>query len=178
MLTRVERRFGGRYGRVRTVLLLLAIILAISVTLVAPSWARKRGRPMPFEEVATTWVGLSSDEQYLVRLVLQDDHTGAGGYTFLDEEPRTFHIVSWSYDAGQIEIEPVPPAGPPSWVSPMQGSVLGVTMHLEASGNDWRVEITLRRESELVGRWELLKREMMSRKGRGCDRQTGRGADL
>lgn len=115
---------------------------------------------MPFEEVATTWVGLSADERYLVRLVLREDRTGTGGYVFLDEEPRTFAISSWSYDAGQIEIEALPPSGAPSWVRPMAGSVLGVTMHLKASGKDWKVEFILRREEELEQRWNLLKQQM------------------
>lgn len=151
------RRWRGRAGAAS---LILVIVVAIAASTAWPTWARKRGLPMPFEEVATTWVGVSSDEHYLVRLVLEEDRTGAGGYTFLDEEPRTFRITSWNYDAGQIEIEPVPPEGPPSWVSPMQGSVLGVTMHLEASGDDWKVKITLRREAEMEQRWNLLKRQM------------------
>ena len=165
MLARMRWWLDRQRGRARAASLFLVIVMAIAATTAWPTWARKRGRPMPFEEVATTWVGLSADEQYLVRLVLQEDRTGAGGYTFLDEEPRTFRISSWHYDAGQIEIEPVPPAGPPSWVSPLQGSVLGVTMHLEASGDDWKVKIALRREAELQQRWNLLKRQMDREEG-------------
>jgi len=160
MLNRDRRWLGGRRARVRVASAILVLLATIAATTAWPTWARKRGRPMPFEEVATTWVGLSASEQYLVRLVLEEDRTGTGGYTFLDEEPRTFRISSWSYDAGRIEIEPVPPAGPPSWVSSMQGSILGLTMHLEASGDDWKINFVLRREAELEQRWNLLKRQM------------------
>ena len=119
---------------------------------------------MAFDEVATTWVGISADEHYLVRLVLREDRTGSGGYAFLDEEPRIFRISSWAYDSGRIKIEAVPPSGPPSWVRPMEGAVLGVTMHLKASGRDWQVDLVLRREAELKQRWDLLKLEMEAQK--------------
>jgi hypothetical protein len=120
---------------------------------------------MSFDAVATVWVGLSTNERYLVRLVLDEDRTGIGGFTYLDEEPRSFNISSWSYDAGQIEIEPVPLDDPPSWVGPMQGSVLGTTMHLEASGNNWIIKVVLRREAELEQRWKLLKQQMDREEG-------------
>jgi hypothetical protein len=42
----------------------------------------------------------------------------------------------------------------------MRGSILGVTMHLKASGDDWKVELVLRQEEELERRWLHLKGHM------------------
>lgn len=156
----LARSAWRRRGPVHLTLLILVFAVGALIAMPSANWARKRGKPMPLEEVATTWVGLSTDEHYLVRLVLREDRTGTGGYVFLTEEPRTFRISSWSYDTGQINIEAVPPDGAPSWVRPMEGSVLGVTMHLKASGKDWKVELILRREAELEQRWNLLKQQM------------------
>ena len=143
----------------KTRLILVVLVLALA-TVVTETWARKRARPMPREEVAQTWVGVSADEQYMLRLILSEDGTGSGGYIFLDEEPRTFRIPAWHYESGEINIEAVPPPGEPSWVRPMKGSVVGATMRLHAQGDDWKVDLALRRETELQQRWTRLQRTM------------------
>jgi hypothetical protein len=140
--------------------LVLLMGIVISTVTTWPASARKRAQSMPLEEVATTWIGVSADQNYVVRLVLHADGTGTGGYVFLDEPPRIFRISSWSYEDARIEILPVAPGGPPSWVSPMRGSILGVTMHLKASGDDWKVELVLRQEEELERRWLPLQGHM------------------
>lgn len=158
MLVKTRRSLVHQQGPARA--LPLCLVLAVAITITLPAWARKQAPPLPFEEVATTWVGLSTDEHYMVRLVLSGDGSGTGGYTFLDGEARVFRIAAWDYEGGRIEIEPVSPEGPPSWVGPMHGRILGTTMHLEASGDDWKIEVVLRREAEMAERWNRLKRKM------------------
>jgi len=138
----------------------LLILLALATIPPQRSVARKLGKPPTREEVAQVWVGWSTDELYLVRLALLPNGKGFGGYTFLGEEPRTFRIASWRYEAGQIEIDPVLPEGPPSWVSPLKGSFVGLAMKLTARGRDWKLSILLRREVEWEERWMKLKLKM------------------
>lgn len=138
----------------------LALLLILVAVTGWPALASKRGRVLPRDQVATTWIGISLDQQYVVRLVLEEEGTGFGGYSFIDEQPRHFVISSWSYDAGEVKVEPEPPEGLPSWVSNMSGSVQGVTMHLSASGDDWEVHLRLRREAEVNRLWQQLKDTM------------------
>lgn len=154
MLTSLKYR-----GRITTSCILVGVLVVAALSS-SPAWARKRGQPMPIEDVTTTWVGVSEDEQFVVRFVLKEDQTGLGAYTFLDQEARPFVISSWHYKEGEISIEPIPPADAPSWVRPMEGRVVGVTLHLRAADDDWEVKIRLRREAELEDRWTRLKHSM------------------
>lgn len=139
---------------------ILGIFLVLTMTMAQSSFARKRVKPPPREEMAQTWLGWSTDELYLLRLVLLPDGTGMGGYRFLGEEARVFEISSWKYNSGKIEIYPVPPKGEPSWVSPLRGSIVGLALKLSSEGKDWKLSFSLRREVEIEKSWEELRLKM------------------
>lgn len=141
------------------VALLVIMILAATST---PSFARKRARLPTREEIAQVWVGWSKDELYLLRLELFTNGKGIGGYTFIGEEPRAFQVSSWRYEAGRIDIDPVPPEGSPTWVRPLRGSIAGRSMNLEAAGRDWKLSFVLRREAQFEQDWIRLKQQMSS----------------
>jgi hypothetical protein len=114
------------------------------------------------EEVATVWVGWSTDDLYFLRLALMPDGSGQGGYAFFGEEPQQFRISSWKYNQGRIEIRPEPPMTPNSWVSPLHGNLVGLSLKIKASGKDWKISFDLRRESDLELAWSGVKRRMGS----------------
>ncbi len=135
----------------------LAIVLLVSTS---SGLASKRPQPPPLDEVAQTWIGISGNQRYLIRLELHADGTGLGAYTYRADEPRLFDIPTWHFKEGRIRIEPVAPLGPPTWVREMKGSVGGTTMDLKVSAKDWKIQFFLRREAELEERWTMLKRGM------------------
>jgi len=153
---RQARRPSQQYRVVASVLVLIAVITAVSQV----ALARKRWKPPTRDEVAQVWIGWSSDQLYLLRLELFPDGKGLGGYIFLGEEPRVFEISGWRYQEGRIEIYPVAPQGAPSWVRFLKGGIVGVAMNLAASGADWKLSFSLRRESELEDKQTKLKRNM------------------
>ena len=133
--------------------------------------AAKKARPLSREEVATIWIGLSEDELYLLRLSLRADGTGQVAYLFVDSEPKVAPIAAWSYDPGyeprvwewfggkssQIEIT----IRGDSTFKKLEGT-LGAepSMTLRAAGPDWKLRLALRREQDLVPRWQRLRRSM------------------
>jgi hypothetical protein len=156
----IFRNFIGLNRWIFRLLSTLAILLVFMVAMAQSSYARKRVKPPPFEEIAQTWLGWSTDELYLLRLVLLPNGKGVGGYTFLGEEARVFEISSWKYSAGKIEIYPVPPKGESSWVSPLRGSIVGLALKLSSEGKDWKLVFSLRREAEIEKGWEELRLKM------------------
>ncbi|HEV8579129.1 MAG TPA: hypothetical protein VGX68_08600 [Thermoanaerobaculia bacterium] len=135
------------------------VTLALAVMLPDPSLARKNWRPPSREEVAQVWIGWSTDELYFLRLELFPNGEGLGCYVFLEEKPEVFRIASWRYDAGRIKIYPVSPAKP-SWVVPLEGSIIGLPMKLSATGRDWKLSFLLRREADYEDKIRQLKLEM------------------
>jgi hypothetical protein len=129
--------------------------------------SEKTGRALTRSEVATTWVGISEDELVLVRLTLRAPDGGQIAYSFLDAPPDVSEISSWNYepkknstlrlllgDQGNRSLQPA-----------LGGSVVGVRMQLVLVEGDWQRTVTLRREGELVYRWNLLREAMKSRTG-------------
>lgn len=137
-----------------------ALALAILDCSAAPS--KKRGRLLKYDEVAQTWIGVSEDELCLLRLSLNEDGKGFGAYSFLDQEPHVFPIPDWTYKAAKIYVA-VEPTDSSHWkIDPLRGSVMGDAMQLTMSGEGWSRSFTLRREEELLRRWNSL-REAMDR---------------
>jgi hypothetical protein len=140
--------------------LLAALLILLVLVIPQASWARKRSKPPAREEVAQVWIGWSTDELYLLRLDLFPNGKGLGGFIFLGEEPRTFRINSWKYNEGQIEVFPGTPEGPPSWVGPLRGSIVGLAMRLTTAGRDWKLSFLLRREAEFEEKLRHLELKM------------------
>ena len=140
----------------------LLVLLILVAAMPSSGFASKRGRLPTREEIAQVWVGWSKDELYLLRLDLFANGKGIGGYTFLGEEPRTFQISSWKYYKGRIEVRPVAPEGPSSWVGTLRGSIVGQSMNVEAAGRDWNLSFGLRREAQFEQDWIKLKQQMGS----------------
>lgn len=142
-----------------TTLIVLAMVLAASAIIFAPlAFCRnaKVGRPLTHQEVATTWVGLSEDELYLVRILLFDKGQGLVGYAFQDDTPIVFRVDSWKYDPNvESNIQFVFSSRQGSVVK-LSGDVVGVRMELTISQGDWKRHVTLRRESDLERRWRRL----------------------
>ena len=85
-----------------------AVVLATAV-FCQPS---KVGRLLTRDEVATTWVGLTEDELYVVRISLRQPDGGLVGYSFLDDPPIVLKVGSWAYDPkGSSRLTIVPRRG-------------------------------------------------------------------
>ena len=144
-------------------LLLVAVCLGSGIVVVnrtgVVETAEKRGRLLSRNEAATTWIGITEDELYLVRLELLVTGEAKVAYSFLDEQLRMLHGMSWSYD---------PSRGSAIWIGPtgsgpgltLRGDIVGVKMDLVISDRDWRRKVTLRREAELEARWGRLRDTM------------------
>ena len=138
----------------------LVFLLVVVAAQTQPALARKAVGPPTKEEIATTWVGLTSDEAYIFRIVLVADGKSYLGYVFSSEEPKILPIASWSYEKGRIEIEVAVHAREGDWDSRLIGIVDLIRMELEMRGRDWSQKINLRREDELESRWLNLKDSM------------------
>lgn len=141
-------------------LTLAGLVLA---TLTLFGWSAegsKRGRHLTLEEVSKTWIGLSSNELYSIRLQLAVDGSGKGAYRFLNETPHSFEIQRWEYSSGKIEIKPATVQDRSFWLGPISGTVIGRTMTLERKEDDWTLTFYLRGEEELLEEWRALKEEM------------------
>jgi hypothetical protein len=146
----------------RRALPLLLIVLFIFAALPQEGFARKRGKPPTRDEIAQVWFGWSTDELYFVRLDLNPNGKGLGGFIFHGEKAQTFRIDSWHYEQGRLEIYPIPPEDSSSWVGPLRGSMVGLVMKLTAKGRDWKLSLLLRRETEFEAGWQELKMKMVN----------------
>jgi hypothetical protein len=135
------------------------------IALLASGWAAhaiatKKARMLRREEVAQIWLGISEDELYVVRLSLSQDGKGSGGYIFVDDKPFLFRIADWKYQAGKISITPESPEHARSGLRGFTGEISGIAMELTMSGQDWHRHLSLRRESQMEHRWNMLKEAM------------------
>ncbi len=133
--------------------LTLILVAAIAVAGIAGEKPKKVVPPTQIE-VATTWIGLSEDGHYMLRLLLHRDGTGDGAYVFLDNNPTVFHL-RWEYQKGQIVVTVKEPDAAPDVAGGFVGGVAGV-MRIETKGTDWRISFSLRKESEIEARWRRL----------------------
>ena len=145
----------------RIVLIVFAMLLLANRS---PTCADKKPRPLTLEEIAQTWVGISEDELYLVRMSLNRDGTGQGAYVFQDEPPMVFRVVSWKYDQKSIEIVVLPQESGKGFLESghMSGSVMGYAMTLGISGHRWKLKLNMRPEAVFERRWEETKSAMTS----------------
>lgn len=146
--------------RLLRVLTLAGLVLATLTLFYWSAEGSKRGRHLTLEEVSKTWIGLSSNELYSIRVRLAVDGSGEGAYRFLNEPPHLFEIQRWEYSSGKIEIDPATIQESSSWLGPISGTVLGRTMTLEREGDDWTLTFYLRGEEELLEEWRALKESM------------------
>lgn len=145
----------------RTLRSLLAIVL-IGMLVGACSSTAKIVGPVTEHEVATTWIGLSGGERYLLRITLEEtDHLGLLGFIYHDNDPMTFRLEGWSLEEGRIALHLQPSdATVLGWQTPIRGVVNANTMHLELRGSDWKRTVSLRPEKRWQLRWERLKSSM------------------
>ncbi len=133
--------------------LTLVLVAAIAVAGIAGEKPKKVVPPTQVE-VATTWIGLSEDGHFMLRLVLRRDGTGDGAYMFLDNNPIVFHL-RWEYQKGQIALTVKEPDAAPDVAGGLVGDVARI-MRVETKGPDWRISFSLRKESEIEARWRRL----------------------
>lgn len=140
---------------------LIVTVATVAFASLAFCQTSKHGRLLTRQEVATTWIGLSEDELYLVRIVLLESGKGVVGYTFLDDAAIVRRVESWTYDpkaSSRIGIKLIPGQEP---VLDLGGDVIGVRMELTMSQGDWSRRVSLRRERDLEHRWRQLKDGML-----------------
>jgi len=155
MLTR------GSWSRRLLAWILALVFLAFGVFCNQTTLARKVIGPPTLEQVATTWVGLSEDELYFFRIVLDlESMSGRIGYIFAEDEACVFDISAWTYESGVIEIDAQFPPGSESWEGLLRGSVNPQGMKLKMSGRHWSRFLHLRQEGKIENSWRALKKEM------------------
>jgi len=142
----------------------LAVSLAIVLLGATYVEASKKMQPLTHEEVSHVWIGLSEDELYMFRLSLAPDGKGFGAYSFLDDEPHIFRVSAWKYLPSSIQILIEPSDQWPLITNSLNGKVVGVRMQLKMSGKGWSRSLSLRREEDLVVRWNRIKEAMARRR--------------
>ncbi len=128
---------------------ILVILCCLSVE---SALASKKGRSLDAEEIATTWIGLGQGETAAYRLQLDSNGRGIAAIASKrDEPPLVFRLVSWTYNNGKIRIvgEPVV-LGDDSYSPTFTGKVVGTRLKLIDTGQSWKVDVELRRESEML----------------------------
>ena len=83
-------RLTNRFTRVLIAGALLVGAAAVSAITITP--------PPPREYVCQTWVALSSDDRYSMRLILKPDGTGLGVLMLYGKTPEQFKVNSWTYE--------------------------------------------------------------------------------
>ena len=163
------RNVTRRRDRLIVARLVLLLGLTRAIPGAPPAWSYVPQRAMRLEDVATTWVGVSEDRAYLLRLELYQDGTGVGGYLYSVDSyvhAGTFPIALWTYERGvdgpvsHIRIELPPEKGLRTWLGTLEGSVAGGEMRLTASGDGWVIDFTLLVEPQLEQAWQRLRRLM------------------
>jgi len=115
----------------------------------------------PKSEVATTWIGLSEGGLYAYRVHLKTDGKGLAAFTKKNSECVTFSISSWTYKNGDIRIEGKPlQIGEITYSPLLTGKVAGSRMSLFDKGDDWKIRVELKRESEMLDLHARLQKAM------------------
>ena len=142
----------------------VALFMAVAVLFfMAGSAARtshKRAKPLNRQEVSQAWVGFSEDELLFLRLDLNYDGTGLGCYLSISDEGHPFRITSWTYESPSIDFRFAPADGDKPYFRRLSGKIIGRAMDLTMSGDRWETRISLRKESDLVPKWQELRRTM------------------
>jgi hypothetical protein len=139
--------------------LVVAAALFFTTNLGARS-SDKRARPLDRQEVSQAWIGFSEDELLFLRLDLNYDGTGLGCYLSISEEGHLFNITSWTYKPPGIDFRVASGDGDPPYFNQLSGRIIGRAMELTMSSAGWKSRISLRREGDLVPRWERLRSTM------------------
>jgi hypothetical protein len=138
-----------------------AVLISLGCFAILSAQASKRAKNLDIDEVATTWIGISTGESKSYRLELELGGKGRGALLHGDRSTTVFSIASWSYDRGKIEISSEPiEIGDLEYSRRFGGSVTGTGMSLVDKGDDWKIEIEMRREAEVLGRWNRLRSAM------------------
>lgn len=119
--------------------------------------SHKRAKPLDRQEVSQAWVGFSEDELLFLRLDLNYDGTGLGCYLSISEDGHPFRITSWTYESPSINFSFAPADGDKPYFRRLSGRIIGRAMDLTMSGDRWESRISLRRENELVPKWQKLR---------------------
>jgi hypothetical protein len=137
--------------------LLAATALLVSIASSSVLSLQKRAKPLDRQEVAQAWVGLSEDELLFLRLDLNDDGSGLGCYLSIDNEGHPFKITSWTYEWPRINFRLASASTDKPFFDKLSGMINGHAMDLTMSGSRFETRISLRREDELVAKWETLR---------------------
>lgn len=111
-------------------------------------------------DIVGTWIGLTTDELQMVRLMLAPDGKGTLGSSFLAEEPCVVRIASWTFDKGEITLvfDDSPARCPRE--PELHGVARGSALELILRGAGWKRMASLRKEDGLANRWQRLKAAM------------------
>lgn len=138
------------------------ILVALCCFSTVSAFASKKGRSLNAEEIATTWIGLGRGETAAYRLRLDSDGKGVGAIASKrNEPPIVFRLASWTYSKGKIRIvgESVT-VGDDSYSPQLTGEVVGTHLQLVDKGKSWKVNVELRRESEMLDWLQRLQEAM------------------
>ena len=123
--------------------------------------ASKKGRGLTKDEVSTTWIGLSSGGSVAYRFDLRANGKGQGASVSAGRGPVVFSIATWSYRRGKLKIvSEAVPVGDLTYAPVFTGEVVGTKMELVERGDDWKIELELRREPEMLDLLSRLQKAM------------------
>jgi hypothetical protein len=111
-------------------------------------------------DIVGTWVGLTTDELQMVRLMLAPDGKGTLGSSFLAEEPCVVRIALWTFGKGKITLVLDDSPAPCPLDREFHGVVKGNALELTVRGAGWKRTASLRKEDGLAKRWKRLQGAM------------------
>ena len=139
---------------------LVALVLVAAVLFSARLEGSGKRVRIQREDMIGTWIGLTTDELQMIRLILGPHGDGIIGFSFMDEEPCVFRLASWTFDRGEIafNLEGSPTSCPRD--RQFNGVARGNALELTVRGPGWKRTASLRKEEKLADRWRRLKAAM------------------
>lgn len=141
----------------RTAFLIFLAVLSLlnwAALLPFPSYAKTR--KIESSDLARTWIGLTSDELFMFRILLREDSTGIIAYSYLDQEPCIQKIASWHYEKGELSLTPQRLAADCAIGKQFSAEARGGHLYLRVEDRGWRRVAILRSEMEFINRWKRL----------------------
>lgn len=122
----------------------------------------RKTRRLDGDDLVKTWIGISSNGLYLLRLRLEKNGSGLAGFSYLDEEPCIMSVEKWRYQRGRVTIElrNLSPERPACDVGPLEGTLDGSQLKLRRTRRDWSASFLLIEEAPYETRWSRLQAKM------------------
>jgi hypothetical protein len=131
----------------------------LAISILAYTGLEGSGKRVRIEskDMVGTWIGLTTDELQMIRLVLPPDGQGVIGFSELAEAPCVFRISLWTLRNGQVDLNLGRSLGGCPQDRKFSGVIKGASLEITVQGDGWKRSASLRKEENLFERWKRLR---------------------